>query len=411
LAISLPQPLKNLLAKLQHGPIQNFLRWWWDELMGALPARWRDRLNKPPPVIVIGAQRQDQQLVYRAVRLRGAAMEGSSTLDLTDPAQLRRGLNRLESLHDEQAEKRVLALTQDVILRKRIQLPMAAEENLRQVLSFEMDRQTPFKASDVEFDWHIVKRDTAARMLVIDLAVVPKLQLEQALKPLREAGLQFDAIDLSLARDSVVFERLSGFNLLPNVGSQSASSLFTPKRMRFALMLAVLTLTGTIMQQSLRAREAALQRLQDETQDRQVQAMRAAALEKTVREAINGANFLADRKLKQPEAVKVLLELTQIVPENTWLERISFVGKAVQIQGQSARADQMISILQAAKYLKNPQFQGVIQPDPSTQLERFTLQADLNDETQDPASGTPAQVPSESAAPAEKLVSMQAGAR
>jgi len=358
--------------------------------MGALPAKWSAKLNRQPALLFIGQQLDEQGVGrFQAARVRGKTIESKSQLDLTDPAQLRRTLARLETLNDEPTERRILALSSENILRKRIQLPLAAEENLRQVLIFEMDRQTPFKATEVEFDWRIAKRDDVARILLVDLVVIPKPQLETALKPVREAGLDFDAVDLSQTRGSVSFDQMAGFNLLPEA-AQGGARTDKLERVRWILAVAIVGLIGFIMQQSLAARENALEGLRAETDMRQQQAMETARLTKTVREAITGANFLADRKLKQPETIKVLLELTQIVPNDTWLERISFVGKAVQLQGQSASADQMIKILQAATFLQNPQFQGVIQPDPGTQLERFTIQADLKEEASVKAQPVPA---------------------
>ena len=143
------------------------------------------------------------------------------------------------------------------------------------------------------------------------------------------------------------------------------------------------------MYQSLQAREIALEALRERVGENQLAARQTADLAKQVRDAIAGANFLAERKHKQPETIKVLLELTQLVPQDTWLERISFVGKTVQLQGQSAAADKLISILQSATYVGNPQFQGVIQPDPSSGKERFSLQIDLKEEASNSSKPAP----------------------
>ena len=40
-------------------------------------------------------------------------------------------------------------------------MPAATEENLPQVLSFEMDRLTPFRSDEVYFDHRVVGRDRA----------------------------------------------------------------------------------------------------------------------------------------------------------------------------------------------------------------------------------------------------------
>lgn len=355
-------------------PFATFLLWWRDELLGVLPPKWRDRLSAAPAQIVLGRVGSD----WVVARVRGNRIDAQQAVQMSNPGDVQHVIARLSAIDDQPAERRVLALNAEQVLRKRLTLPLAAEENLAQVLGFEMDRQTPFKAEQVYFDWQIYKRDPTARSMVVDLVAVPKPVLEEVLTELAPAQFNLDAVDLSAARGDIRFEHLLGFNLLP-LGKRGASH--DPQaRMRWILSGALLGLVILVMYQSLQAREIALEALRERVGETQLAARQTADLAKQVREAIAGANFLAERKHKQPETIKVLLELTQLVPQDTWLERISFVGKTVQLQGQSAAADKLISILQNATYVGNPQFQGVIQPDPSSGKERFSLQIDLKEE-------------------------------
>ena len=54
---------------------------------------------------------------------------------------------------------------------RRVTMPAATEENLRQVLGFEMDRLTPLRADEVYFDYRVVSRDAAAGQIAVQLAV------------------------------------------------------------------------------------------------------------------------------------------------------------------------------------------------------------------------------------------------
>ena len=65
------------------------------------------------------------------------------------------------------AAARASASRTDEALVRRVTMPAATEENLRQVLGFEMDRLTPFRADDVYFDYRVVSRDAAAGQLAI----------------------------------------------------------------------------------------------------------------------------------------------------------------------------------------------------------------------------------------------------
>jgi general secretion pathway protein L len=375
MANALEKTLKNARLRFARSPIAEFFGWWKDELLGCLPKSWRDQLSTPAAKVLLASDAEG----WHAARVRGDKVELTNRVDLTDPAAVRRVLHKLETHNDHPAEQRVLCLSANQVLRKRLSLPLAAEENLAQVLAFEMDRQTPFTAAQVYFDWKIVKRDQAQRQLLIDLTLVPKPVLDQALEAAKPAQLEFDGVDAMVARDQVKFDALLGVNLLPE--AKRSASADSGARIRWILTAGLLGLIGVIMMQSLQARRDALTALEERTANVQKKAMEAADLAKEVRSAIAAANFLVERKQKHPETVKVLLELTQLIPDDTFLERVTFVGKAVQIMGQSRSADKLIAVLQKSKYMQNPQFQGVRQPDPSSGRERFNLQIDLREES------------------------------
>ena len=378
----LARSLKSLAARSQIGA---FFSWWKDELLGCLPKALSERLSSAPAKIVLG---QGIDGAWHVARVRGAKREAERNLDLNDVASVRRVLGFLEALNDQPAEIKVLALSADKVLRKRLSLPLAAEENLRQVLSFEMDRQTPFKADQVYFDWRIIKRDTAQRSLLVDLLATPKATLDGALALLASAQIVVDGVDTATGRGALQFEHTQGFNLLP-IEKRGAGG--DPQaRIRWILAASLVALIGMAMLQSLNARQQALVALQEKTAEMQKGALETAALAKKLREEIAGANFLSERKQKRSETVKVLLELTQLIPNNTWLERISFVGEAVQLQGQSTSASDLIGLLQKAIYVGNPQIQGVIQPDAGTGKERFSLQVDIREEAPLKAAAPPA---------------------
>jgi general secretion pathway protein L len=68
----------------------------------------------------------------------------------------------------------VLCLPADKVLTRTLKLPLATEENLREVLAFQMDRQTPFTIEQVYYDYAVVARERKTRTLSVDLVVVPR---------------------------------------------------------------------------------------------------------------------------------------------------------------------------------------------------------------------------------------------
>lgn len=355
------KPLRRLRQRYDKSGLAEFLVWWRTELLSALPANWREWLFAERSVITLAPLSDGWQV--RRVRVGQVDAEESIA---ADRELLAHSTERLRP-DDERPPRHVLLLPAERTLRRRLTLPLAAEEHLASVLAFEMDRQTPFRADQIYFDHRIVKRDQAARTMLVELLAVPRSVLDQTLQAL--GNLELDAADVASGALP------AGFNLLP----ADRRARRVDKRLRLNLILAIsaFALFWLVMWQSLALREQAIERLNEEMAVTSAAAKQSAELKRQLRDAIEGANFLAKKKAEQAVSVDVLVEVTRLVPEDTWLERLSFVGNQVQLQGQSARADKLIGILTDSRCLEKPQFQGIIQPDGATGKERFSLVADL----------------------------------
>lgn len=360
---ALSQSLDRLRERYAESGLRTFLCWWRDELLDCLPPHWREFLRYEPARLLVWLEGEG----LRFERRRGEQLEGSLSAPQSELTEDRAALDRLLGHGDERVGQVIVALPGSEVMRRQLALPEAAKANLNQVLAFEMDRQTPFKADQVHFDAHILRRDPQTRQLVVDLAVVPKGIVEQALNRLAALDLSPTVIDGSAG------SRRLGFNLLP----PALRTHQTDRRTRINWILAggAVALTGVVMWQSLVLREQTMDALLEDVEVAKQEALQSAELERQVREAINAANFLARKRVERPATIEVLHELTHLIPDGTWLERLSFVGDQVQIQGQSERADQLIGILGQARYLESPTFQGIIQPDGQTRKERFTIMA------------------------------------
>ena len=76
-----------------------------------------------------------------------------------------------------------------------------------------------------------------------------------------------------------------------------------------------------------------------------------------------------------PIKLPLLLELSEILPEDTWLTRISIQQSLVEIQGYSASASKLISLLEESNFLKDTKFKGSVT---TKKLgKQFTIQSTL----------------------------------
>ena len=92
-------------------------------------------------------------------RLDHLAEVGRVPGSASNSAPMRGAIAGLVRKHYRPASNKVeVWLDKDRALSRVVQLPLVAEENLRAVLGFEMERLTPFKAADVYYEGRIVGR-------------------------------------------------------------------------------------------------------------------------------------------------------------------------------------------------------------------------------------------------------------
>jgi general secretion pathway protein L len=69
-------------------------------------------------------------------------------------------------------------------------LPLAAQPELRQVLTFEMDQETPFKPDELYWDHRLETTDRQKNRLSVRLMLVPKASLAPLLGALDQVGIR-----------------------------------------------------------------------------------------------------------------------------------------------------------------------------------------------------------------------------
>lgn len=359
----LSQSLSRLRARYAQTPIPRFLRWWGGELRACLPQRWRDRFAVEDAALLL--HRDGETIVLERQRgARVAELERFSRSPADDlPAAIDAALE-----DNDRNLRRVLLLPGQLVLRRTLTLPAAVQENLRTVLGFELDRQTPFKPDQVYFDSRVLPHDPAAKQIPVELALVTRERLQAALADIDGVASTLSGVD---ALD--VGGQRMGFNFLPEdrrvsrrntwlllmLGLGAASVLF--------LLIALARITDN--------RADAVERLRADVEAQREEARTVQRLRDELEEAATGANFLAIEKERQPSTLLLLDELTRLLPDDTFLERLSVSRGELSINGQSGQAPKLVELLQASKLLRSPSLSGPIQPDARTGKDRFNITA------------------------------------
>lgn len=375
----LSSTLERARLAWQRSSAPGFFAWWWGELSTLLPVRWRARLLRGAEVLLLSAHLD--ALRVRRERTGDALSQIAWTLPVPEQramfAQACRGI-------DPADRRLVLLLPPGCALRRRLQLPAAAASDLRRVVGYEIDRQTPFKPEQVDYDVRMLEVDAPPGQLAVELVAAPRAEVEPVLERLKTLGIAPDVVDVCVD-DTPVAGRL-GVNLLSP--AQRPRRAHPHRRVNAILAAACVLLAVLAMAQWLANRRAALETMRVQVAALRVQARQASALREELVNAAGASGFLAARKRATPSPLSVLQDLTVRLPPDTWLERFSLDAQGgVDLQGESAKAAGLIDTLRASTLLAEPKLQGVIQPDPATGKERFDLAAQLR------VAGIPAHAP------------------
>lgn len=264
---------------------------------------------------------------------------------------------------------RWLLLPANLGLRRRLVLPAAAVDRLRDVAGYEIDRQTPFAMEAVTYDARLLGRRGDGQVDV-ELVVVPRARLDEQLAQLGDAAAQLAGADLAGADGEPI-----GVNLLPPALRRRRHD---PARGWNALLaLVFVAATAAMLALVLHNREAAAQRLQAQVA-RQAASARAVSVQRAeLAGLVEGRAWILRERASRPQVVSVLDQVARRLPDDTWLDKLAIDNDRLLLIGRSAQASGLVARMEGAPQWRSPALTGTLQPDPRSGRDRFTLSADL----------------------------------
>jgi len=260
-------------------------------------------------------------------------------------------------------------------LVRRAAMPAATEENLAQVLAFEMDRLTPFRAEDVYFDFRVVARDAAAGQIVLQLAVARRDLVDPRVQRLRELGASVQGV---LVRDAHGAGALQ-LDLLPSEqrGQRETARERLVQRSLVGAVAVLLALALLIPAWQKRQTIIALQPLLARAQR---EASSTNAIADSMQRQVEDYNFIVGRKQSLYPVLAYVEEVSRLLPDTTWLQQMQIrsTGKVreVEITGETTSSSKLIEILSRSALLKNPTPRGTMTRGSTPNSERFMIQAE-----------------------------------
>ncbi len=344
---------------------QRFWQWWQEQLKHFLPLEVRNWLFGQRTHLLIALPNEGE---LKAWQWEAHAQNEQAATPLAAKGQELK--ERLFAIMRERQEVSLtLLLLPGQYLHKTLTLPSAAEENLRQVIAFELDRQTPFSPDQVYFASRVLERLPQSRQLKAEFVLTPREFLDTQLAGLHQAKLKPQRVEAALLRGQhpVPLE----MDLLPQRWRLQESSWHL--KLSWALsglltLLLVLTLALPLLTQY-----QILTTLNAQLEQVRKKAQATSALQQQVTALEQAARFGVTRKQSTPPMLAVMEDLAQRLPQDTWLTGLSYREGELRIEGVSPGASKLIEILEGSPFLHNTHFVSPVTQDRNTGLERFQV--------------------------------------
>ena len=351
--------------------LQSFWSWWTGTLLGMLPAGIRRR-------ILPGVTRQYLDVVGKEIVVSMGTTESQQEVARHSvSASSRNQAKRKSGSHDgriRHVRQSVLCLPRDRVLIKELTLPLAAEENLHEVLGFEMDRETPFSADQVYYDFIVLARRPGENTLALRLLLTPREVLDKLLQRLGKLGLQPQQVTSRDKEGNII-----PANLIPAQDRERRTDRLRYVNLALGTVALLLLIAAVVLPLAHKVR--VIHTLESAVAIATEKASLAGKLREKVDELSKGTHFLVDKKQSTPLVIGIIDELTRILPDDTWVSRLEIDGPEVQVQGQSASAAALIPLLESSPTLRNARFRSpVTQTRHAKTKERFHLSVEIQSE-------------------------------
>ncbi len=356
--------------------LSDFWRWWRGEISRMLPERLAALGGGGAPLLFIEG---DDAVAIDPHAASGSAEKRVSLAGLDEARRKAAVRSLLDGVGETRARARAAVRHEEALVR-RTTLPAATEENLAQVLAFEMDRLSPFQADEVYFDQRVVSRDAGNGQVVVELAIARREVVDARVRELRDLGVSVQGVAL---RDDAK-RAAAPFDLLPSEqrGERETSR---ERLVRNALIGAVLLLfAAALIFPVWKKRDAVIQMLPVVERARQEAQATDAVVRDLERQAAD-YNYLLARKYALYPAAAYVEELSRLLPDHTWLQQLdlktSGKNKEVVITGETASSSKLIELLEQSKMLQNAAPRGPTSRGSTPGTERFMIGAELRART------------------------------
>jgi len=261
-----------------------------------------------------------------------------------------------------------LVLQSSRFLFRPLELPKRAAEYLDGIVRSQIDRLTPWTATEAVYSW-TQPTDAPNDRINLTIAATARSMIAPYLRAL--AGLNAASIVVSTAQSD------SGAQAAPiRLLEQSMGSAVSVRRVR-SILMAVFLLSGLSAAATIGFSAIASDNLGAEQQElmRKISARKAA-----MRNMFEGSTLqtLEKRKQTTPSSVIALEALSKLLPDDTYVTELRIDGERLQIVGMTDDAASLIKLIEQSPHFAHAIFFAPTTHSPGTTKEQFHIESHIN---------------------------------
>ena len=354
--------------------IRLFFQWWFGELAFLIPVKYLPFINKQPQPALVLQYFQSTLGVYHK-HPNGCDRIGA--IDLKDD-EVEAIDSALSSWLQETGVhlQPILSIPANRVVRKDIVLPKIAVNNLDNVLVYELDRHTPFKSDQAYYDYVIDNNSASQGLVNVSIYAVAKSFINKLLDIVEPFGLEQP--EIVIAANMGADDPFSGKARIRLSHDESSDSGVSSNKLQTALSLALCCLTVAALFIPLLKMDATVSALRDQLNTVRKEVEEINKTRSDISSYVQKLHSLKEEKSGASNVVDVLLELTSVLPDDTWLENVALKDGGVTMQGQSASATELIRLLESTALFSRAKFESPVIQLPGGMAERFNIRAEIN---------------------------------
>lgn len=264
-------------------------------------------------------------------------------------------------------------LPRGACLIRRLELPVAARQDFDKILRLDLERATPFRHQDVYGDHFIEGGPGHDGKLSVRQVVVKREVLDPILHQLAASNIKVDFADCWDDADKLGLP----INLLRGGQGELASAARRRLVAVLTLCLFILILSCSAIVIGLNRYETALQRLETETASAQAKALAVNRSLTAVDASLTEVAELRRLKTARPPVIRILDELTRLLPDTAWVSYFKIEGDALEVTIVAKSTGELLPLLARSPLFATAALSAPVTYDPGGQSERATVRMTL----------------------------------